>query len=355
MRKKKWLLLALLPLILTGCWDKKDPEDRTFVITLGADASPNGCVFTFAPANIETGEATIDTAESRTLAGAVAQVDTKTSRKTDLGQLKTVILGADLLRDSEKLDAFLSELERSQTVSEKVMLLATEGSAADCVAAVLAEDSETGLFLWDFYKNTAGEVAVTKGMDLDTFLTERAEQGGNGVFPRIFAAEGEVKLGGGVAVSAGRVFLLNAQEERGYLFLLGEAEGALLEGEAEGSVLPVEINRSEAQYAFSVQGQNILCRICLPLEGTLQGGEGIFLSPQAQAELEETFAAIIKKEVAHTLEIAKRAEQDLFGILPRLQQKAPELAEGISREALWNALTFEIQPEFVLKDIGRKR
>ena len=85
---KKFVLLALaVPFFLTGCWDKKDPEDRAFIITLGVDtAAENGCHFTFAPANIETGEAEIYAAESETLSGAVAQVDTYTSRKTDLGQ-----------------------------------------------------------------------------------------------------------------------------------------------------------------------------------------------------------------------------------------------------------------------------
>ena len=114
---KKFVLLALaVPFFLTGCWDKKDPEDRAFIITLGADAAENGCHFTFAPANIETGEAEIYAAESETLSGAVAQVDTYTSRKTDLGQLKTVILGEGLLRDSARLDALLGELERSQVL-----------------------------------------------------------------------------------------------------------------------------------------------------------------------------------------------------------------------------------------------
>ena len=187
---KKFVLLALaVPFFLTGCWDKKDPEDRAFIITLGVDAAENGCHFTFAPANIETGETEIYAAESETLSGAVAQVDTYTSRKTDLGQLKTVILGEGLLQDSARLDALLGELERSQAVSEKVMLLAAD-SASACVEKAMKEDSKTGLFLWDFYKNTAEEVAVTKGIDLDTFLTERTERGGNGVLPRI-RAEGK--------------------------------------------------------------------------------------------------------------------------------------------------------------------
>ncbi|WP_458407047.1 Ger(x)C family spore germination protein [Anaerotignum sp.] len=356
MRKGKMLLLFLLPpFFLTGCWDKKDPEDRAFIMTLGVDDSAKGCSFTFAPANTGGGEAQTYSAESETLAGAVAKIDGQMSRKTDLGQLKTVILSGDFLEDSRKLDSFLQELERSQTVSEKVMLLATEEKAADCVDAVMAADSKTGTFLWDFYKNTAREVAVTKGIDLDTFLTERAEQNGNGVLPRITAKEKKLELGGGIAIARDKVYPLDNEEERGYLFLLGEAEGALLEGEYQGETIPLEIGKSDVKYDFSVEDMDIVCSVTLPMEGTLQGGEGTFLSAEKRAEMETVFEEVIKTEIEHTLKIARRAKTDLFGILPRMYQQEPTLTEGISREALWQSLQFKVQPELELKDMGRKR
>jgi len=348
------LLLLLLPLFLTGCWDKKDPEDRTFIISLGVDSGENGCRFTFAPANIETGEAETYTAESGTLAGAVAQTDTRTSRKTDLGQLKTIILSTDFLKKQGELEALLQELERSQTVSEKVMLLATEDSAEDCVKAVMKEDGKTGLFLWDFYRNTAGEVAVTKGTDLDSFLTERKERNGKAILPRISVADEKLELGGGVAVTE-EVYFLSDKKERGYLFLLGEAEGALLEGEYQGETIPLEIGKTDAEYAFSRQEGNILCVVDLPLEGTLQGGRGAFLSEEEQRKIENLFEDIIKEEIRHTLKTAERAGEDLYGILPRLYQAEPQLTEGLSEEILWQMLVFDIQPRLELKDMGRKR
>lgn len=356
MRKRNLLLLFLLPpLFLTGCWDKKDPEDRAFILTLGVDDAPAGCRFTFAPANTGDGEAQTYTAVSETLAGAVAQVDGQMSRKADLGQLKTVILSGDFLQNGRKLDALLQELERSQTISEKVMLLATTEQAADCAEAVMAADSETGTFLWDFYKNTAQEVAVTKGIDLDTFLTERAEQGGNGVLPRITVRAEKIELGGGMAIVPDAIYPLDDREERGYLFLLGEAEGALLEGNWHGEVVPLEIGKSDVRYDFFLRDSDIVCRATLPLEGTLLGGTGTFLSPETRNELEEVFGEIIKMEIEHTLKIARRAKTDLFGILPRMVRQEPALVEGISREALWQSLSFEIQPELELKDMGRKR
>ena len=356
MCKYRLLLLAFLPpLFLTGCWDKKDPEDRVFVISLGVDSAQEGCRFTFAPANIETGEAEVYTAESETLAGAVAQMDTKTSRKTDLGQLKTIIFSTDVLQEKRKLDALLQELERSQTVSEKVMLLGTEDSAADCVNAVMKEDGKTGLFLWDFYKNTAREVAVTKGTDLDAFLTERKERNGKAILPRISVADEKLELGGGIALTSTEVYPLSHKKERGYLFLLGEAVGALLEGEYKGEIIPLEIGRNDVRYDFTLQEGKILCVVTLPLEGTLQGGKGLLLSPEEQGKIEVLFEEIIKEEIEHTLKTAERAEEDLYGILPRLFQTEPTLTEGLSKETLWRMMVFDIQPELELKDMGRKR
>lgn len=352
---KKFVLLALaVPFFLTGCWDKKDPEDRAFIITLGVDAAENGCHFTFAPANIETGEAEIYAAESETLSGAVAQVDTYTSRKTDLGQLKTVILGESLLRDSARLDALLGELERSQAVSEKVMLLAAD-SAAACVEKAMKEDSKTGLFLWDFYKNTAEEVAVTKGIDLDTFLTERVERGGNGVLPRIRAEGERLRLGGGMAVSARGASILNEEEERGYLFLLGDAEGAVLEGRYKAAVLPLAVTKTKADYDFQVAGDTVLCTVTLSVEGTLQGGRGELLSAEQKTELESIFSASIKEEVEHTIKTALSEGVDFLGILPRAERALPQLAKACTREQLWERMVFRVVPKVQITDMGRKR
>ena len=345
----RWILLLLLPLLLTGCWDKKDPEDRVFILALGVDRAEENYGFTLAPADIEKGEAEVYTATAKTLAGAVAQIDTFTSRKTDLGQLKTIILSRDILEERRLMEGLLQELERSRTVSAKVMLLASEGSAADCVEAVMQEDGDSGLFLWDFYKNTAREVAVTKGMDLDTFLTEREERGGNIVLPRISLQAEKLRLGGGIAVSSNKIYSFSDRAERGYLFLLGEAEGALLEEQYGAEILPLEIGKSEVSYEFLPLEEGICCWVTLPLEGTLQGGSDNFLSAEERKEVEVLFSECIKEELLYTMGQAKEA--DLFGILPRLRQQSPKLAEG----AEWKDISFVFQPELSLKDAGRKR
>ena len=119
--------------------------------------------------------------------------------------------------------------------------------------------------------------------------------------------------------------------------------------------MPLEIVESDVAYDFSLQDGKILCHINLPLEGTLQGGEGLFLSAERRMEIEALFEEHIKQEIKHTMKVAEQAKADLFGILPRLYQQEPTLTVGISREALWQSLSFEIEPELKLTDMGRKR
>ena len=129
----------------------------------------------------------------------------------------------------------------------------------------------------------------------------------------------------------------------------------MLEAAFGEEIIPLEIGKSEVKYDFSLQDSHILCRVTLPLEGTIQGGEGTLLSPEKRKELEHIFAESIKKEVEHTLEISEQAGTDLFGILSRMAQQEPSLTEHVSAEALWRSLRFEIIPELKLKDMGRKR
>lgn len=346
--KKRMIAAVVLAssFLLTGCWDRKDPEDRAFIITIGVDAADFGYRFTFAPTGTDGDEAEAYDIEAATLADAVAQADCRSSRKTDLGQMKTVILGRRLLEDGEKTSALLRALEWDQTVSQKVMLLAADGEAEACVDAAMQEDSETGLFLWDFYKNTAREVAVTRALDLDTLLTERHERDGTVVLPRITAEDGKLRLGGGIALAPEGLAFLDDRQERAYLFLLGEAEGALIEGEYKGETLSLRISKSRAAYAFEPRGDGILCTVTLPVEGTLQSDD-VFLSDESREELENLFEGIIKQEIENTIGIArKEGRSDIFGVLPRLLRQEPSLAEGRSRQELWDSMVFEIRPEW---------
>ena len=125
------------------------------MITMGVDKWESGYSISFAPANLGEGEPKKMLCKGNTLADAIASNDSRNSRKTELGQMKMIVLGKSLLEDKVKLESLLEELKRSQDISKKVTVLGTEGTAEACIDAMLKEEDGTGLYLWEFYKNTA--------------------------------------------------------------------------------------------------------------------------------------------------------------------------------------------------------
>lgn len=355
MNNWKWVVLTVLPLFLaTGCWDKRDPEDRKYMITMGIDKGENGYSVSFAPAKTDEKEPEKMVCEGETLADAIACNDSRNSRKTELGQLKMIVFGKSLLEDKKLLAAILDELKRSQEISKKVTVLGTEASASDCIDAMLEEDDGTGLYLWEFYKNTAKEVGVTKGLDMDTFFTELKEQNGSCVLPRIEPIEKGLYLGGGVALADMKLLtFLNDKEEQAYLFLLGEAEGAVLQAEEGEKRIPLKIARSKVNYDFSTQPDgSMVCRIRLKLHGDLLGNVNAdAFTEEASDKMEKLFTEIIKTEIENIMKIAQEKDTaEFLGLAVRLRRENPDFTGDF-----WEKVTIFVEPDIKIRDTGRIR
>lgn len=355
MNNWKWIVLMVLPLfITTGCWDKRDPEDREYMITMGIDKGTEGYLISFAPAKTDEKDPKKMVCEGSTLADAIACNDSRNSRKTELGQLKMIVFGKSILEDQDKLQSLLEELKRSQEISKKVTVLGTEATAGECIEAMLEEDDGTGLYLWEFYKNTAKEVGVTKGLDMDTFFTELKEQKGSCIIPRIEPAEEGLYLGGGVALANVKLAaFLDDKEEQGYLFLLGEAEGAILEAQEGEKEVPLRIVRSHVNYDFIKQeNEKTICRIHLRLHGDLMGNTNTDAFTEAgSTKLEELFSKIVTREVENTMKIGKKQETaEFLGLAERLRRKYPDFSGDF-----WNEVEIVIEPDLKIRDTGKIR
>ncbi len=321
-----WTVLCLfmaLAWTLTGCGDSRDPEDRAYIITLGVEKTPSGCLFTFAPADTGMGK-TLFSVESDTLSAAVAKAESRSSREVYLGQLKNIICSKTLLEDKKAFGSLLDELERSIRISEKVMLLGTEESAAKCVDAIAKADSSTGLFLWEFYKNTAEEVAVTRHMDLDTWLTDLRMQNQSGILPALSLEEEQIVLGGGIALSEGAYdFTLLPLEEQDCLLLTGEGKGAVLTETQNGMPMTAEIRKNHVTYDFWQDNGKTFGNIHVFLQGALTGSSGEIVSDgEKRRKAEELFATRIKSHLENTIKVVQqKAKGDVLGLQAAAERK----------------------------------
>lgn len=325
-RWKMFLACLCIAFSFSGCIDGNDPENLEYIITMGVDLAEDGYEFTFVPAKTRSTDTTLLEATGSTLSHAISQLNQENPRKTEIGQLKMIVLSKEVLLEDGYLD-LLAEWERSQDISGKVMLLATEESAKDCMSAILEGDGETGLFLWDFYENTAKEVAVTWGEDLDGFLSSLGEQRDSAILPKISVTEGSLSLGGGLLLQ-NHVYAatLDGEDALGYAILCGESTGAVLAMEEDGKKSSMEIMGNTVSYDTEIVDGQRICAISIAAKGDVLGSgrEELFGEMEIQ-KAEELFAEGIKTEVEHTIEGAREAGAvEALGIGAKIRQQSKD-------------------------------
>lgn len=356
MNKFKCFLAIVLPIFLTGCWDSQNPENLAYIITMGVDIGDSQKYdFSFAPAKTQTQDAEMLSASGNTIAGAVVEVDSKNSRKTDLGQLKIIVLGEEIFNDANNFLPLFDELERTQEISEKVMILSAEGKAENVLQALMNE--EQGLFLWDFYQNTGQDVAITKGLDLDTFMAEFSEQNGSVILPKIQTVDEKIQLGGGVVLKNGVYnYSMNENEEEGYLFLMGEGSGAVIEGFQNDSFVPCEIISQKIDYDFYSDNNGFNCYITADFIGDLLSSYGNnAFDLRKKEELEIIISEKIQQEMESTLQIAvENNNLEALGILSKFRREFSSLDE-IDNENLQQNLNIIVDVNTKLRDTGKIR
>ncbi len=373
MKYLKQCIVVLLVCFLSGCWDDREMEDRSYIITMGIDKGENDkrYLITLAPAQLSAMSSSSEeggdsessdkgiVVEGDTIASAVRQADSYSSIQVYLGQLKTVVLGKELLQEKQYLQSVLDELERNQDISGKIILLGTDDKAQDCVNTILKQDSSTGLFIWDFYKNTAQDVAVTKKLDLETFLRELRSSRGSSILPKITATEQGIKIGGGIAISDyAFIGSLTNEQEQGVLLLQGEGKGAVIDGIWQNNTIPMWIYQNKSDMSFSEQNNKLLCHVKVSIEGSAEGSrlesESI-LKSNSLNEIENIFEIIIKSEIENTIALAqKKYQKDIFDIATKLKKQDVALYQkyGTDANEMIKNMEFDIEVAVNIRTIG---
>lgn len=145
---KRLIMLLLVPLILTGCWDKTEIEDRMFIYAIVVDKvedkkSENdlkpfyefqnqNLEVTFLvpnPSKIQGGESDVleeITVRAQDLPEAVGMIRKKQNREPFFGHEKLLILGEKLLRDEESLKEVLDWIDRDPKKNRSAFAVATK-------------------------------------------------------------------------------------------------------------------------------------------------------------------------------------------------------------------------------------
>lgn len=314
--KRKFLLLMIVSMLLTGCYDKTETEERLYVVLMGIDGKKIPDSYDIYGNEgryiVSVGEAKLesdigdDSEEQKTVilsGNTFSEIKQTADKYSDkeiyFGQLKAAVLGADIIKDPDKLAETVYNIERMDDINTKVVVFASEKSAAEAVEAVMSKDSKGGLYLWDYYKNNDGN--ADEYMDFEN-LVKCMREDETFIIPKIIADKSQILLDGGYVIKKGELMgEITDEDIKSIKWFEGKAKGEQINDN--------ELSVSVKKQRITVSDENGVNVINIKADCSIENAvsENIKYS-------QDRLETVIKSNLENTINKARKLNADFIGL-----------------------------------------
>lgn len=318
------LLILLLTVSLTGCFDSVEIENRAFAVAFGVDSTEEGRYqFSTAIAQLENdkgGDSNEDNApvrniaEGDTLIEAKHNLDAQLSRNLFLGQAKTVVFGKQLLENREMFRQALHVIESNNSLDRTITVLATDDNVTEILNAHPPEETKPGYYVVNFYRLAPKSGGRLFQKNFERMMSDLRETG-NVLLPKIDA---QVEGGAFVVKDYSLAGELDGDQLRGLMWSKSKAcEGAVLTVDN----IPIVVKRHKASLRFSegVQGK-LRCIVDVRINGELNH----FNKPDMQQyeqiiaqEISQSFAKLQQELEVDATNLKRALRRQQYGLYQR--------------------------------------
>ncbi|MCL2217717.1 MAG: Ger(x)C family spore germination protein [Defluviitaleaceae bacterium] len=345
------LILASAAVLLTGCWDRVEIENRAFVVAMGIDKASDSDgearyrVTLSVPIlgknddgmNPQSGGENdnedddppphIRISSGQTITEALKKLDSKTDKQLYYGQTKLLVLGTGLLEDPGLVDGVINIFDNMLEIDTRMHVLAAE-DAAKILYAKPPGETLPGLYVSEIYrhKNKIGGTAFA--LDFERFSTaQRGEKNNGAIVPKIYVKEDELQLYGAVVLKDRRLTgHLTPDELRGFLWCFpGGGKGAIVTCPEK---IPMKVESHAANINFepiaatSTSPVSLRVTIDVTAAGRVEEYHKAHLTQEARTKLQAALAREISQEIAHVAAILQKDNNlDGFDFLEHLRKK----------------------------------
>ncbi len=361
--KAKWSILIVLFLcivpLLTGCWNRRELKDLSFVAAMGVDIIPKTNKYKVSfqivnPGTVATGVAgggsqiatpvTVYTGTGENLFGAIRKTSQKVPRQLFFAHLQLLVIGESLAKQG--IQDLFDFFERSHEIRLTTMVFVARGSEAESIVRVLAPFDKIPA------NDIAGKIKTTSKVWSENIKVEIDDV----INPLISAGEpiisgvkiiGDPEVGSkssnlqqtnlttrvditGIALfKNGKLKRwLNGDEGRGALWIRNEMKSTVVDLDCKDKkdAIGIEIVRSQTKVNVKVQNRTPVFHIYIREEGSVSEVRcPMDLSKVEEiTKLEKQWALKTKKEVMKAVKIAQSEESDIFGFGEAVNRANPK-------------------------------
>ncbi|QKY71446.1 Ger(x)C family spore germination protein [Lentibacillus sp. CBA3610] len=358
MMKRKGLHLVaymLIIVVLSGCWDRVEIEDRGFIIGSAIDspedsgADENAVTMTnqfVVPSGLggpsqgspdKQAFANI-TARGKSLFAIQREMATLSSRSPFFPHLQTIAVSSELAQQgnlfSDVMDLFL----RDHEMRREVDVVIVDGKAKD-ILDIQPENEQLPVMhiqsiMENSYKN-AGTLQPLRIGELHEHLLNNSSY----VIPRMVKS-GDALDYEGIGVFHGNsnrmVGTLNQQETRGYILITGEKDGGKVEVEMDDETVTLEImNISSSMTITNKSKANIGVDVNTDVEALVAEtfGQGRLTSKEKLKDLEQKAEAKMESLMKQAIDkVQGELKTDVLGVNHVLNQYHYDFWKGIEED-----------------------
>lgn len=357
MKKRLIIILCIIPIMLSSCWDKVEIDKRVFISTIGIDVGEDisktdtlkkfekGDPFqeiefkklkvTYAYPNISeltpqkggTAETKFINVEAYSLQDAVSRATNKSSRSISFGHLELLAINKNVLQHPDTVKEIVDYLQRQPAVNRTMLVAAVEGDIEEFLKYKPKMEKNIESYLSGLMENNSkfGSIRV---LTLDDFLKSLSANG-NAIIPYITYDRDKKEMnlqGVGMIKDYTLKGFLTSREYSDIEFLRGGVSGGKKVVFLGGHPVDFSISNINRKIKTNREGDKLIFNIYSTIEGEVKeyyAGKEAFNTGFIN-DLEENFNESLSKEFQDIIKITQKENGiDVIGLRENVEKYHP--------------------------------
>lgn len=368
----KYIFVPIIStVLLTGCWDSTELNDRHVVLELAIDKAETQddyyeIIYTIPDVSKLSGQESLAEdvkssmmTTSPTISKSINDVESKIQNTLTFSHAKAIVFGQELLEDQKLFKEAIDNFSRDVKFGRGINLLVTEGKAGEITKSDNYQNPILGLYIMKYFNNTKQKKGYTKQQSLGNFVKEIRNTGVS-ILPIITNSEGEktVEISGAAVIKNYQlVGNLDKDEVQGMLFINGNIEDIPLVIQYGERNLTYVIENKKCQVNF-IENNGIDTNIDLLIDGYIAEGvklEQNELSDEQELQLESLIAEKVNEKINSVVKKEYKLNVDFLNLGTKLYQDNPKLFSLYAKKGeniSVNDFHININTDVIIQNVG---